>query len=483
MQVITRQVSGPRAGLIAVLVGVLGVLTLGGTPGVAAPGDPADTGRSTRPPVVQPDERPNIVVILTDDQRRETLTYMPAVQRLLVDRGTRYTQAMVPTSLCCPSRATILTGRYAHSTKVFGNGDVGGARYGGWRPFKRAGMEKRTIGVALRKAGYRTALIGKYLNYFGRDSKPGYVPRGWDTFSTTMSSHGSYYGYRLNDGTRHGTAPEDYSTDVFAGKANEFIRSTPADQPLFLFFSPFGPHAPYKPAPRHDGALDGFLPPYTPATLHQKLSTMPKWMRHRRHFTQAEVDLTRQKQQEALLSVDEAVDSIHTSLQATGRDRNTLYVFMSDNGYFWGEHRIIGKDSPYKESTYIPMVVRWDGHVPAGRVSKRIVLNVDLARTLAKAAGTSMRTQGLNMFGATKRKGFVLEAMNGYNDRPAYCGWRTRHRMFVQWATGERELFDYRLDPDERHNLAEKPKWAKVRRAMQAKAFKACQPTLPGFEW
>jgi len=480
MRVTRRHVQARRAALVIVPVVAFGSLALGGTPGVAAPGNP---GRSVRPPVVRADERPNIVVILTDDQRRDTLTYMPAVQRLLVDQGTRYTQAMVPTSLCCPSRATILTGLYAHSTKVFGNGDVGGPRYGGWRRFHRAGMEQRTMGVALQRQGYRTALIGKYLNFFGRDSKPGYVPPGWDTFSTTMSSHGSYYGYRLNDGTQHGSAPEDYSTDVFAGKANDFIRSTPTGQPLFLFYSPFGPHAPYKPAPRHDGSLDGLLPPHKPKTLHQKLSTMPKWMRARRHFTRAEVNLTRQKQQEALLSIDEAVESIHASLQATGRDRDTLYVFMSDNGYFWGEHRIIGKDAPYKDSTYIPMVVRWDGHVPAGRTDDRIVLNVDLARTVAEAAGASMRTEGLNMFGTKERKGFVLEAMKGYNNRPAYCGWRTKNRMFVRWDGGERELFDYRLDPNERRNLAEKPTWGKVRRAMRAKAHKACTPTLPTFNW
>lgn len=476
-QDLARRPYARRITVVAVVA--LGTSALAGT-GVAAPGGP---GRPVDRPVVLPDERPNVVVILTDDQRRESMTYMPAVQRLLVDRGTRFTQAMVPTSLCCPSRATILTGLYAHSTKVFGNGDVGGPRYGGWRRFHRAGMERRTMGVALQRQGYRTAMIGKYLNFFGRDSAPGYVPPGWDSFSTTMSGHGSYYSYRLNDGTFHGTAPEDYSTDVFAGRATEFIRSTPAGQPLFLFFAPFGPHAPYRPAPRHDGSLTGLLPAYTAPTMYQKLSTMPRWMRQRKHFTQAEVDLTRRKQHEALLSVDEAVQAIHGSLRETGRDRDTLFVFMSDNGYFWGEHRIIGKDSPYKDSTYIPMVVRWDRHVSAGRTDDRIVLNVDLARTVAEAAGASMRTEGLNMFGAKERKGFVLEAMHGYNNRPAYCGWRTKHRMFVRWDSGERELFDYRFDPAERRNLAEKPKWADVRRSMRAKAVKACSPRLPHFNW
>jgi len=478
MRGIARRPYAGRAALVTAVVAALVSLTLGG-PGVAAPGDPGSPVADDAPG----DQRPDVVVILTDDQRRESMTYMPAVQRLLVDQGTRYPQAMVPTSLCCPSRATILTGLYAHSTKVFGNGDVGGPRYGGWRRFFRAGMEDRTVAVTLHRMGYRTGLFGKYLNYFGELSAPGHVPPGWDSFTTTMSSHGSYYDYSLNDGTYHGSAPEDYSTDVFAGRATEFVRSTPVDQPLFLFFAPFGPHAPYTPAPRHDGSLAGVLPSYTAPTLHQRLSTMPRWMRQRRHFSQAAVDRMRQKQQEALLSIDEAVEAIHDSLAETGRDRDTLFVFMSDNGYFWGEHRIIGKDSPYKDSTYIPMVVRWDGHVPAGRVDDRIVLNVDLARTVAESAGAFMLTEGLSMFGTEERTGFVLEAMDGYNNRPAYCGWRTKNRMFVRWDGGERELFDYRLDPAERRNLAEKPRWAKVRRSMREKAFAACSPRLPHFSW
>lgn len=470
-----------RAAIAAATAAVLVSLSLGSQPGVAAPTDPQPP--VPPPPVALPDGRPNIVIILTDDQRRDSMQYMPQVQRLLVDQGTRYTQAMVPTSLCCPSRATILTGLYAHSMRVFGNGDVGGARWGGWPRFHRMGMEKRTMGVALRRAGYRTALIGKYLNYFGKFSEPGYVPPGWDTFSTFMADHGRYYKYRLNDGTHHGEAPEDYSTDVFAAKATEFIRTAPAGQPLFLLFAPYGPHAPYKPAPRHAGSMAGLLPDYTAPTLHQKLRTMPRWMRARRHFTKAEVDQMRLGQHESLLSVDEAVGAIHDALRDTGRERDTLYLFMSDNGYFWGEHRIIGKDAPYKDATYIPMVARWDGHIPTGVTDDRIVLNVDVARTVAAAAGASMSTDGLNMFGTAERKGFVLEAMNGYNDRPAYCGWRTKHRMFVRWATGERELYDYRSDPAERRNLADKPAWKDVRQTMRRKAVKACSPEPPRYNW
>ena len=121
--------------------------------------------------------------------------------------------------------------------------------------------------------------------------------------------------------------------------------------------------------------------------------------------------------------------------------------------------------------------------MPAGVTSNRLVLNVDVASTVSNAAGARMRTDGLDMLGRKTRGGFVLEAMNGYNDRPAYCGWRTQNRMYVRWATGEVELYDYRLDPDEQHNLAHLPSWARVRQAMKAKAMAACRPVPPHFSW
>jgi arylsulfatase A-like enzyme len=476
----SRRYAGRSAVLVSMAL-ALSVIWLG-SPGqvAAAPAAPRPT---PPPPVTGPATRPNVVLILTDDQRASTLATMPNVGRLLRNQGITYTRAMVPTSLCCPSRATILTGLYAHSSRLFGNGDVGGARYGGWRRFHRLGLERRTLAPALHREGYRTALIGKYLNYFGKFAPTGYRPPGWDTFSAFMSSHGSYYKYRLSDGGSYGSEPQDYSTDVLAARATDFITTTPADQPLFLYFAPFGPHAPYTPAPRHLGALDGKLTQYTASTLQQPLRTMPHWMRVRRHFTQDEVDLTRQRQLEALMSIDDAVGSIVSALEAGGRARDTLFVFMSDNGYFWGEHRIIGKDSPYDQSTRIPMVIRWDGHTQPASTSKRIVLNVDVARTIAEAAGASLKTDGLDILGDKKRHGFVLEAMNGYNNRPAYCGWRTRNRMFVRWDTGEKELYDYRLDPDESNNLAAKKTWRSVRSTMRAKAFTACRPVPPHFSW
>ena len=131
-------------------------------------------------------------------------------------------------------------------------------------------------------------------------------------------------------------------------------------------------------------------------------------------------------QVETLLSVDDAVRKLMRALKSTGRERDTLFIFLSDNGYFWGEHGLLGKDSPYDAGLRIPMVVRWDGQVPAGVTDDRLALNVDLAGTISRVASAGMTTDGLDLLGSRRRTGFVVEAMDGYGGRPAYCGWRTR---------------------------------------------------------
>jgi arylsulfatase A-like enzyme len=171
------------------------------------------------------------------------------------------------------------------------------------------------------------------------------------------------------------------------------------------------------------------------------------------------------------------------TLRQTGRDRDTLFVFTSDNGYLWGEHGLTGKDAPYDPATRVPLVLRWDGHVPAGAVDDRLALNIDLTATISRAASAGMTTDGVDLLGERRRGGFVLEAMNGYAGRPAYCGWRTRDRMFVQWADGRTDLFDYRTDPYEQHNLAGDPAVRQVEQQMRAKAEQACDPEPPGFDW
>lgn len=427
--------------------------------------------------------RPDVVLVVTDDQRLDTLDGMTAVQDLLVRQGTWFRQGMVPTALCCPSRATILTGRYAHSTGVWGNGDVGGSEIGGWSRFHSTRNEERTIATALAAQGYRTGLFGKYLNYFGDHAPTGWTPPGWDVFTAIEATHGAYYDYRLTDGTRHGTAPEDYSTDVLRDRAVEFIEQSEPGRPLFVYFAPFGPHKPYTPASRHVGAWEGRLPPFEPPAAVYDIRDNPAWLTGREHVTDAQVDDIRQAQHEALMAVDGAVATLVETLRETGRLANTLFVFTSDNGYLWNEHRQVGKDVPYAAAVRVPLVVRWDGHVAAGAVDDRLALNLDLAQTVSDAAGTPMTTDGHSLLSSDRRDGFVLEAAPGYGGRPAYCGWRTTRWMYVRYATGERELYDYAADPWETVNRIDDAAYADVVAQLDREARAACVPAPPGFDW
>jgi arylsulfatase A-like enzyme len=149
-----------------------------------------------------------------------------------------------------------------------------------------------------------------------------------------------------------------------------------------------------------------------------------------------------------------------------------------------GEHHIIGKNVPYQAATSIPLVIRWDGHVGAGRVDHRLALNLDIASTVADAAGAKMSTDGSSLLRPHQRKGFVLEsAYSGRYARPAYCGWRTANWMYVRYTTGEEELYSYRNDPDELHNLAADPAYAAQLTSLKAKAKDACKPMPPTFHW
>jgi arylsulfatase A-like enzyme len=427
---------------------------------------------------------PDVVIFLTDDQRVDSLGDMSAVQADLVRRGTRYTEAMVPTSQCCPSRASLLTGLYAHHTGVWTNY----GRWGGWHRFAEQGMERHTIATALQDHGYLTMFLGKYLNSFGRDAPPGYVPPGWDGFDAFASADhsGAYFDYRLSDGTEHGQGASSYSTDVLASHAEQVIRGAPADRPLFLYFAPYAPHKPFTPPPRYAPV------PEVPilkllrsvAGSSDDRSKQPRWLRQVLPPTVQATLRMQDGQDRALQAVDDAVGELVRALRETGRLHNTLFVFMSDNGLMRGEHGLTGKNVPYAAATRIPMVIRWDGRVAAGATDHRLALNLDVASTIAAATGVHMRTDGLNLLGHERRHGFVLEALRkAANGRPAYCGWRTHRYLYVHYADGDEELYDYRTDPGEHRNRAGDPAYRDRVQRLRHHARAACRPMPPGFRW
>jgi N-acetylglucosamine-6-sulfatase len=423
---------------------------------------------------------PNIVVFLTDDQRWDSLRVMPALQAQLVRRGRLFTDAMVPTSLCCPSRATILTGLYAHDTGVWGNHPPLGA----WRRVVQQGLEEDTIATALDERGYETALLGKYFNGFSRWAPDDYVPPGWDHFLAfrTPGHSGTYVDFRLQ-GSSHFYGPRAYSTDVLAKQADSIISATPEGTPLFMYLATFAPHAPFTP-PRRYAARKGEPEALSGPVRVRDRRGKPSWLRRQKPVSAEAMEQIHDGQDRSLRAVDDAVADVLRSLRRTHRLRNTLFIFMSDNGLMRGEHGITGKHVPYDAATRIPMVVRWDGRVAPATRDTRLALNVDIAATVTGAAGVTMATDGLDLLGPVRRGGFPMEAISKHPvGRPAYCGWRTKRYLFVHYADGEEELYDYRVDPRERVNLAGDRAYRDQVRDLRAAARDGCDPVPPGFSW
>lgn len=234
---------------------------------------PAPSGAQGVPP-------PSIVLILTDDQRADDVWMMSAMRRRLAGPGLTFDRAFVSDPLCCPSRVSLLTGRYAHSTGVWTNrGDEGG-----WVAFDRAGLASETINVPLHAAGYRTGYVGKFLNNYQRAD--GDVPRGWDRWFVFHHQSGAYYDYEMvsseggpSEMLAFGSNDAAYSTDVISAEAASFIEGTAPEQPLFLVVAPFAPHGPPKPAPRHRGAFDGVTFSRSPSYEEANVRDKPRYIR------------------------------------------------------------------------------------------------------------------------------------------------------------------------------------------------------------
>jgi len=427
--------------------------------------------------------RPNVVIILTDDERAGLSDAMPVVRRRVQKAGLTFTNYMVPTTLCCPSRASLLTGKFSHGTGVWNNGlpnDV--PLTGGQAGFVANGNENQTLAAVLDEQGYETALVGKYLNGFFTSSA---TPVGWDAFEAFQGPPG-YFDYTLA-GVHYGTAPSDYSTDVIAQRAVDIIKNSGPD-PLFLYVAPYGPHSPYTPAPRHLAApVSDLVHNRDFIGINENVSDKPLWVRRLDHKDPSRQRQVARLQHRAMMSVDELTKDVLDALKAKGKIANTLIVYASDNGQQWGEHHYAGKNVPYRRATEVPLYMRWDHHLSQGTVKDRIALNVDVTATIAAATGITMPwSEGRSLFKSTQRKGFVIEATDQHPPtpvRPAYCGWRTLHRLFVRYSTGEEELYFYQSDPFEFRNLADRAQYRDALRTMRSRAKDSCVPKPPGFSW
>jgi N-acetylglucosamine-6-sulfatase len=433
-----------------------------------------------------PRTRPDIVVIVTDDQRWDTLGGMPIVQRELMDRGVTFTNAFASNPLCCPSRASILTGNYSHSTGVYRQRPPFGAF-----PWFR---DDSTLATWLDAAGYHTGLFGKYIDAYQHDAMIGYVPPGWDRWVAFV--HSSYYDYALSvDGVveSHEDDPAtDYSTTVLGDAAASFVRSAPADQPLFVEFAPAAPHDPAMAEPAYERALRD-LEPWRPASYDEAdVSDKPAYVQRFPRLTSelmSNVDGLRRRQFLTLRSVDAQVGNLLDALEETGRLQDTLIVFTSDNGLLWGEHRWIRKEVPYEEALRVPLVMRYDGWDVAPRADEHLALNIDIAPTVAETAGVEHPpTDGASLVpliadpGSLWRTDFLIEHMEGRNPVPTYCGVRTETHKYVRYATGEHELYDLTLDPAEMDNVVSDPQQDEVLAGLDQRLDELCEPAPPGMD-
>jgi N-acetylglucosamine-6-sulfatase len=410
-------------------------------------------------------QRLNVVLILSDDERSDGTPVMKNVQNLLLDRGVNFTDMHVTTSMCGPSRASILTGQYAHHTGVTDNFGPHG--------YPSFADESNDLPVWMHKAGYDTALVGKYVNGYTGAAVHHKIPPGWDDWQVMDSiPMEAYYNYSINDNghlEHYGNKPADYSTDVLAHKAVQFIQS--ARHPFFLYFAPVAPHLPAIPDKQDQGKLENIAPLHDPAFNQKNIGKEPWRFWHKDLLSAAAqlyINHVRIRQEESLLALDRSVKSVVRALKARHELNRTVILYTSDNGFLWGEHRLGGKVWPFEESTHVPLIVRTPWTTSAQR-NNQPVLNIDLAPTIADLAGI---TPGLPEDGRSLvpflhgeqvpwRHAFLEEYLGKdllkKGGPPPYVAVQTRRNLYVEYKNGWRELYNLKKDPWELNNLAGDP--------------------------
>lgn len=420
---------------------------------------------------------PNIVVVMVDDMRMDDLVVMSQTKRLVGAAdglGATYTHSYASYPLCAPSRSSFLSGQYAHNHGVNDNTEPDG----GWQAFD----DSDTLPMWLQEAGYQTVLIGKYLNQYGQTdlgNDPTYVPPGWDNWAGLVG--GNWLNYRAFDINMNGSVQHvtnAYSTNNLTGRAKVQLNNRlPSGQPLFMLLAYVAPHTDgsnvrVPAAPKHEGESTAG-PPDSAAFNEADVEDKPQWIKDRSLLTQTDIDKVvrlRRERRDALLSVDDAVAQIVATLEQHGELANTVLIFMSDNGYMLGEHRIrAGKSFPYEESAAVPLLIRGPG-VPTGE-AQRMVVNVDVTATICDITGASPaghQLDGSSLLAPLPsggRRAILLENTGAGANPPPFAGVRVGHWLFVDYGSVS-ELYDLDTDPDQTTNRSGDPALAQVERRL-----------------
>lgn len=425
----------------------LSVLVLVFSPIESPPGPISAAEALPLAPSVRTEEtrgRPNVLIVVTDDQRWDTLDAMPRTRRWFQEGGTTFTNAFATTPLCCPSRATIFTGRYAHNHGVLNNSTTDRLDH------------TITLHRYLRASGYQTAIVGKLLNGWDLTTYPPHFDR-WAIFNENILG---YSGVSFNvDGTVR--AAPGYSTDFVRGQAARFLRwfERRDRRPWLLYVTPFAPHKPYTAAPRH---RDAAVPPpsLSPAVRESDLTDKPPFVRDR-ELAERGARRIRTAQLRTLRSADDLVGRLTTLVHRLGEQDRTLAFFLSDNGLFWGEHGLVDKRLPYAEAVRIPLMMRWDGHVASNVDDPRPVGTVDLAPTVLSAAGISPpqpRLDGRDLLTSSREVMFLEYFFDATRPIPAWTSIWTTDNQYVEYHNPDggtlfREYYDLAADPWQLTNL------------------------------
>lgn len=438
--------------------------------------------RATAPTAKTAASKPNIVLIMADDQTLESMRVLESTRRLIGEQGTTFSHYYASFPNCCPSRATALTGQYSHNNGVRDNVP----------PLGGAGKLKadETLPVWLQRAGYHTSSVGKYLNTWGADDNIE-APPGWSHwFGLIDPTTYNYFDYSVSDdGVRKdfGAEESDYQTDVLGAEVVRTIdERSKTGTPFFVSFTPLAPHVEEPegdaefgfispgpvPAPRHAGRFANEPLPKTAAYDQPDVSGMPNFIRFRTRLAKSAQELSLEnyrKELETLLALDEWVAKIVQSLKDNDVYDNTVVVFTSDNGLFHGEHRIPnGKLYLYEEGSHVPFLIAGPG-IPRGAVAEQAVGNVDLAPTIAAIAGA---TPTIPQDGRDVRplatdadtgqgRGILLE--NQLGGRLHSEAIHTGRYFYAEHSSGDKELFDLQVDPAQTFNLIDAPRYAFVR--------------------
>jgi arylsulfatase A-like enzyme len=400
-------------------------------------GSPSEQGSGARSKGEQ--SPPNVLIFVTDDQRADgTLEVMPKTRALFEREGVTFSNAYATTPLCCPSRASILTGQYAHNHGVLEN---------------QAGDEldhRLTLEAKLHEAGYRTAIAGKFLQ--GRPISVD--PEHFDKWALTGWG---YYGRRFNVQGRMRVVPT-YTTTFIERTSIRWLRSFERkdDRPWCLYIAPTAPHRPYVPEHKYAKAS---VPSWqeNPASGEKNRQDKISYVRQASYSEKKRSIYERQLR--TLISVDDSVKRLFKALSNLGEERHTIAFFLSDNGHMNGEHGLFGKRMPYQQSVRIPLLMRWPGHVESGSIDPRLVANIDIASTVFDGANISAGwpLDGNSLLSSDSRNYLLLEQYLN-EPRPDWISLISRHDQYIEYLNDEgspvyAEYYDLSADPWQLENL------------------------------